>query len=482
LPWRCSGCATTAGIVWKRLLGCSTSFHDLQECDAHGAAVLLGAFPDAAERLSPQFAAALERRASLVAAHAQIAALRAGLQSVTPASMLALITWRELREGVCGADNIRIEDLRNAIAVSPGVPAQTASWLFKALAGFTSAEKSKFLAFVTGCGRLPRAWVSSAPVTGQAAGDGSVSRENTGGETNAATTTGDPGGGGGGGNSHGLFAAVGNTDGGSAGPLLTVQPARAEHGDAHLPSAHTCSYTLDLPAYTSEETLRERLMFAITNCRDIDNDFGHNGAFGFVPVGGDDAEGTQDEEVDEDDHGDGDRDGEEGVDIVAYRVAPARPQRLPRLTASSASQPASTITPANTSVGPSAGYVDGGAMLVVMQRLEQQRIAMQHPALHPAMRASASADEADEGGEEGGETSSDDGSVATSDEGEDDSGSDEEEDDEDVEEGEGDEGETSSEGSEESGSEWEDYLTEESASEEEEESEYEEDSQDGSTE
>jgi hypothetical protein len=77
---------------------------------------------------SPRFTAAVPRRASLVAGAAQISALRAGLQSVTPAPVLALMTWRELREGVCGVDDIREEDLRAATAVSAGVPAQRAAW------------------------------------------------------------------------------------------------------------------------------------------------------------------------------------------------------------------------------------------------------------------------------------------------------------------------------------------------------------------
>jgi hypothetical protein len=38
------------GIVWKRLLGDSTSFRDLEECDARGAAALAAAFPDESDR------------------------------------------------------------------------------------------------------------------------------------------------------------------------------------------------------------------------------------------------------------------------------------------------------------------------------------------------------------------------------------------------------------------------------------------------
>ena len=40
-------------------------------------------------------------------------------------------------------------------------------------------------------------------------------------------------------------------------------------GDADqlLPEAHTCFFTLCLPAYTSEDVLREKLIYAITTCK-----------------------------------------------------------------------------------------------------------------------------------------------------------------------------------------------------------------------
>ena len=38
------------GIIWKRLLGESTSFRDLEECDARAAAALAAAFPDETTR------------------------------------------------------------------------------------------------------------------------------------------------------------------------------------------------------------------------------------------------------------------------------------------------------------------------------------------------------------------------------------------------------------------------------------------------
>ena len=41
-----------------------------------------------------------------------------------------------------------------------------------------------------------------------------------------------------------------------------------------LPASHTCGFTLDLPAYSSEAALSRKLLFAITHCQNIDTDGG----------------------------------------------------------------------------------------------------------------------------------------------------------------------------------------------------------------
>ena len=40
----------------------------------------------------------------------------------------------------------------------------------------------------------------------------------------------------------------------------------------YCPVSHTCFFTLDLPNYSSETICRERLLYAIHNCQDIDAD------------------------------------------------------------------------------------------------------------------------------------------------------------------------------------------------------------------
>ena len=47
-------------------------------------------------------------------------------------------------------------------------------------------------------------------------------------------------------------------------------------GDDRLPKADTCFFTLHLPAYSSTEVLRERIIYAIRHCTDMDADALHN--------------------------------------------------------------------------------------------------------------------------------------------------------------------------------------------------------------
>ena len=43
--------------------------------------------------------------------------------------------------------------------------------------------------------------------------------------------------------------------------------------DMKLPKAHTCFFSLSLPRYRSEKTMRDRLLYAIHNCVEMDADF-----------------------------------------------------------------------------------------------------------------------------------------------------------------------------------------------------------------
>lgn len=42
--------------------------------------------------------------------------------------------------------------------------------------------------------------------------------------------------------------------------------------DIMLPVAHTCFFSIELPKYSSNEILRDKLKYAITHCQAIDTD------------------------------------------------------------------------------------------------------------------------------------------------------------------------------------------------------------------
>jgi hypothetical protein len=46
-----------------------------------------------------------------------------------------------------------------------------------------------------------------------------------------------------------------------------------EDEDSFLPEAQTCFFSLSLPSYSSEEVMREKLLYAINTCKEIDTDF-----------------------------------------------------------------------------------------------------------------------------------------------------------------------------------------------------------------
>jgi hypothetical protein len=50
----------------------------------------------------------------------------------------------------------------------------------------------------------------------------------------------------------------------------------SEELDGTLPVSHTCFFSLDLPAYSSYEILRTKLLFSIVNCVAIDADYRPN--------------------------------------------------------------------------------------------------------------------------------------------------------------------------------------------------------------
>lgn len=152
----------------------------------------------------------------------EIEALVQGMTKVIPAKLLACFTGAELEFMVCGTPEIDIDLLERCTEYSGCSADQThILWFWKVLRSFSHEERSTFLRFVWGRSRLP------------------------------ATEKEFP-------------------------QLFKLQSfSKHQSGqsvDGYLPIAHTCFFAVEMPPYSSEQVLREKLLYAIYNCQEIDAD------------------------------------------------------------------------------------------------------------------------------------------------------------------------------------------------------------------
>jgi hypothetical protein len=159
-------------------------------------------------------------QARLCEAQPQCDAVFQGLSYLVPQRLLTLFTWQQLQLLACGASDIDLDLLRQktkyGVGVSPGQRHVRYMWL--ALRRFTPEQRALFLRFVWGRTRLP------------------------------ATPA----------------------DWGDA--RFTLHTRHTSSPDTALPIAHTCFFSLELPAYSTAAICQERILYAITNCQDIDMD------------------------------------------------------------------------------------------------------------------------------------------------------------------------------------------------------------------
>ncbi|CAF0741668.1 unnamed protein product [Adineta ricciae] len=152
----------------------------------------------------------------------QIEYIRQGLYSVVPGYYLSLYTARELEEAVCGKGEIDVELLKRNTNYGgdyeENSPCIQRFWTVLKTK-FTEEQKKLFLKFVWGRSSLP------------------------------------------------------NQDSGFTSKFV-IDVLRVTDGSVNgaLPRAHTCSFTLDLPEYSSVDVMYDRLNYAITNCSSIDGD------------------------------------------------------------------------------------------------------------------------------------------------------------------------------------------------------------------
>ncbi|OQS01680.1 regulator of chromosome condensation (RCC1)-like protein [Achlya hypogyna] len=144
-----------------------------------------------------------------------------GLATILPRPTLALLSWQDLATLTCGKAIVDVELLRRRTTYGDGCTASDAhiGFFWDVLREFTDAQKAAFLRFVWGRSRLP---------------------------THAADFTQD-------------FKISG-------------MPKAVGKADSYLPLAHTCFFSIDMPAYSSKAVMREKLLYAITHCSAIDAD------------------------------------------------------------------------------------------------------------------------------------------------------------------------------------------------------------------
>ena len=143
--------------------------------------------------------------------------IREGMSVTVPIDYLNLLSFRQLETLVCGAITVDVEILKeNTDYEGCAVTDQHIVFFWEILGEFSAKERALYLKFVWGRSRLP---------SGKDWRHMKITRSNP------------------------------------AGPV-----------NNYMPVSHTCFFTLDLPAYTNKNALKQKLLYAITHCTAIDLD------------------------------------------------------------------------------------------------------------------------------------------------------------------------------------------------------------------
>jgi hypothetical protein len=146
-------------------------------------------------------------------------AVREGLTTIVPATILPLLTWREMQLSVCGSEGVDVDLLEANTEYDTGLSRETThiQFFWNVLRAFEMADQRAFLRFAWARSRLP---LESA----------------------------------------------------SFRQKFKIQ-ADPNSKDGSLPTSHTCFFQLALPAYSSEAVMRKQLLYAVRNCIAMDGDF-----------------------------------------------------------------------------------------------------------------------------------------------------------------------------------------------------------------
>lgn len=151
-------------------------------------------------------------------------AVRDGLASVVPTAILPLFTWEEVELQACGRPGVDIDLLQANTEydddTSASDPHIRSFW--RVLRGFDDRDRAQFLRFVWARSRLPTRAVDF----------------------------------------HQKFKIH-----------SPIGDGAREDPDQYLPKAHTCFFSINLPKYSSDEVMAEKLSYTMYNCIEMDADF-----------------------------------------------------------------------------------------------------------------------------------------------------------------------------------------------------------------
>jgi len=147
----------------------------------------------------------------------QVEHIKKGMGTIVPVQLLSLFTWQELELNVCGKAHIDVDFLReNTKYQGFSEDDKYVQMLWEVLRGFSDKQRELFLRFAWGRSRLPI-------------------------------------------NSEDFIQK------------FVVMGCRYNN-DNVLPISHTCFFQLELPKYSKVEVMRQKILYAITECRAIDTD------------------------------------------------------------------------------------------------------------------------------------------------------------------------------------------------------------------
>jgi E3 ubiquitin-protein ligase HERC2 len=154
----------------------------------------------------------------------QYALIRKGLSAIIPMHLLNYFNWKQLETKICGTQDVDVDILMEKTDYDIDRNAPVVALFWEVMREMTPQERSLFLRFVWGRSRLPQ------------------------------------------GRNFKNFKLASCS---VSGPV-----------DNYLPVAHTCFFQLDLPAYTTKEICRDKIVYAVTHCQAIDLDRAPQGGFG----------------------------------------------------------------------------------------------------------------------------------------------------------------------------------------------------------